>query len=183
MAYGARHGGSGGSIAHAGLRVGSPLIQPARVQSWSDALVWAKQIRPGHQRVFDVGQRICRAEAGTGVKGWDEGQAETQACRPAIDLTLGVLLLPHSFVLFPFHVFCSSPTLTPSFCCSFFIIFPSFIFHAHPTLCLVNFSRLRFVFNALILVTSPAHSFVPPPCRWHCSCVALSNLSHPRFLN
>lgn len=139
--------------------MGSPLIQPSRVQSKPDVLVWAKQVPgwPGHQRVLDVGHRICWGEAETGVKGWDEGQAETQVCRPAIDLTLGFLLLPRSFVLFPFHVFCSSPTLSPSF----FIIFPSFIFHAHPTLCLVNFSCLRFVLNALILVTSPSLSFLP----------------------
>lgn len=37
----ARLGGSGGSIAHSELRVGSPLIQPAKVQSKPDALVWS----------------------------------------------------------------------------------------------------------------------------------------------
>lgn len=56
MTYEARLGGSGGSIALSELRVGSPLIQPARVQSKPGALVWAKQV-PGwsrHQRVLDV---------------------------------------------------------------------------------------------------------------------------------
>lgn len=172
MTYEARLGGLGGSIALSELRVGSPLIQPARVQSKPGALVWAKQVPgwPRHQRVLDVVE-FAGLRQELGVKGWDEGQAQTQVCRPAIGLTLGFLLLPRSSVLFPFHGFCSSPTLSPSFCCSIFIIFPSFIFHAHPTLCLVNFSCLRFVFNALILVTSPSLS--PPPYRCHCSCVAL----------
>lgn len=154
MTYEARLGGSGGSIALSELRVGSPLIQPARVQSKPGALVWAKQVPgwPRHQRVLDV--------------------VEFAGLRQDLGLlTLGFLLLPRSSVLFPFPGFCSSPTLSPSFCCSIFIIFPSFIFHAHPTLCLVNFSCLRFVFNALILVTSPSLS--PPPYRCHCSCVAL----------
>jgi hypothetical protein len=48
------------------------------------------------------------------AKGWNEGQAETQACGSATNVTLGVFLLPHSFVLLPFHIFCSSPNSLPS---------------------------------------------------------------------
>lgn len=113
-------------------------------------------------RVLDVGHRICWAEAGTRVKRQDGGQAETQACGSATILTPGVYLLPHSFHLFPFYIFCYPPSASfPPFCSSCFIIFPSSSFHAHPTLCLVvSFSCLRFVFNALSVVTSPSHSFL-----------------------
>lgn len=135
-----------------------------RVLSWSDALVWASKCRASqtHWRVLGTGHRTCLAETGTKAKGWDEGQAETQACRSATDVTLASFSFLILLSYFPFTSFVPPPILSPSFSRFCFTIFRSFIFHAHATLCLVNFfSYLRFYFDALIPVTSPSHSFLP----------------------